>query len=283
MSPDLSPEDRRRANYEIAEAIAPSWERRSADIEQFSAPVREWMLHELAPQPGQVVLELAAGAGETGFEAAKLVGERGRLISTDFSPAMLASARRRGAELGIENVEYRVVDGERIELEADSIDGVLCRFGLMLMVDPAAALAETHRVLRRGGRLTLAVWAHPQRNPYFTVIVGALVAGGLMSPPDPDGPGPFSLADPARLTALLEEAGFETVSTAEVPVHFAVPDVDGYLDLVADTAGPIGLTVQGLSAADREVVRNAADAALEPFRDAAGLELPGAALCAVAS
>jgi ubiquinone/menaquinone biosynthesis C-methylase UbiE len=72
-------------NYEIAEAIAPTWERRRADIEQISAPVREWMIRELRPQEGETVLELA-GTGDTGFEAAALIGERGLLCSTDFSP-----------------------------------------------------------------------------------------------------------------------------------------------------------------------------------------------------
>jgi ubiquinone/menaquinone biosynthesis C-methylase UbiE len=82
---------------------------------------------------------------------------RRRLITTDFSPAMLEAARRRGAELGVANVDYRVIDAERIELHDDSVDGVLCRFWYMLMADPAAAFAETRRVLRPGGRLALAV------------------------------------------------------------------------------------------------------------------------------
>jgi ubiquinone/menaquinone biosynthesis C-methylase UbiE len=74
------------------------------------------------------VLELAAGAGDTGFEAAALLGPDGRLISSDFSPAMVEVARRRGRELGVENVDYRLLDAERIELEPDSVDGVLCRY-----------------------------------------------------------------------------------------------------------------------------------------------------------
>jgi ubiquinone/menaquinone biosynthesis C-methylase UbiE len=74
--------------YEIAEAIAPTWERRRADVEELCAPVREWMLRELAPRDGGTMLEFAAGVGDTGFDAAALVGERGRVISSDFSPAM---------------------------------------------------------------------------------------------------------------------------------------------------------------------------------------------------
>ncbi|MET0762139.1 MAG: methyltransferase domain-containing protein, partial [Thermoleophilaceae bacterium] len=150
------PEDYRRTIYEIAEAIAPGWERWRARIEETTTPVREWMLREQAPRTGDTVLELAAGAGDTGFEAASIVGERGRLISTDFSPAMVEVARRRGAELGLRNVDHRVIDAERIELDTDSVDGVLCQSGYMLMADPAAALSETRRVLRPGGRVALS-------------------------------------------------------------------------------------------------------------------------------
>ncbi len=276
-------EELHHAVYEIAEAIAPSWERRAAEIEAASAPVREWLIRALAPRPGETVLELAAGVGETGFHAARIVGERGRLISSDFSPAMLAAARRRGAELGVENVDYQVIDAGRIELDADSVDGVLCRFGYMLMADSAAALAQTRRVLRRGGRLALAVWGAPERNPYFTAIAGALVQGSHMPPPEPSGPGLFGMASAERTTALLKGAGFGAVRTEEVPVRFAVPDVEGYLDLIADTAGPIGLTVQGLSRPDRDAVKPGIEAAFERFAAERGLEIPGVALCALAS
>jgi ubiquinone/menaquinone biosynthesis C-methylase UbiE len=147
------------------------------------APVRQWMIRQLGPHPGDTLLELAAGAGDTGFQGATLLGQAGRLISTDFSPAMLGVARRRAAELGLGNVDFRVMDAERVRLETDSVDGVLCRFGYMLMADPAAALSETRRVLRPGGRLALAVWGAPDRNPFFTVIAAILVERGHLPPP----------------------------------------------------------------------------------------------------
>jgi ubiquinone/menaquinone biosynthesis C-methylase UbiE len=269
--------------YEVAEAIAPTFERRRAEVEELSTPVREWMLRELAPRDGDIVLELAAGVGDTGFDAAALVGERGRLIASDFSPAMLAAARRRGAERGVQNVEYRLIDAERIELDDDSIDGVLCRFGYMLMDDPAGALAETRRVLRPGGRLALAVWGAPERNPFVTVLALSLIQRGHLPPPEPPpAPGPFSMASAERATELLRGAGFADVRTEEVPVRLAVPDVDEYMALTADTAGPIALALRGLSEADRAEVRAQVEDSLGRFTAGDGYELPGVALCAVA-
>ena len=269
--------------YEIAEAIATTFERRRAEVEELLAPVREWLLRELAPREGDIVLELAAGVGDTGFDAAALAGARGRLISSDFSPAMLEAARRRGAERGVQNVEYRVIDAERIELDDDAVDGVLCRHGYMLMTDPAAALAETRRVLRPGGRLALAVWAAAERNPFVTIVALSLIRRGHLPPPEPPpAPGPFSMASAERTTQLLTGAGFADIRTEEVPVRFAVPDVDEYMALIVDTAGPIALALRALAEDDRREVRAEIEDSLGSFSSGAGYELPGVALCAVA-
>ena len=273
----------RRTNFKVAEAIAPGWERQRAFIEEVSAPVREWMIRELSPRPGQTVLELAAGAGDSGFEAAACVGERGRLISTDLSPTMVGVARRRGSELGVANVDFRVIDAERIELDADSVDGVLCRLGYMLMADPATALSETRRVLRAGGRLALAVWGAPDRNPFFAIVAMILAHGGHMAPPEPEAPGIFSMAREERTRTLLEDVGFSDVYTEEVPVRFRLADIDQYLAVTTDTAGAVAIALRGLSDAERTQVKARLEEAFADFRIDGGYELSGVALCAAAS
>ena len=277
-------DDYRDAIYEIAEAIAPTWERRRAEVEELSAPFREWMLRALGPREGDTVLELAAGVGDTGFEAAAIVGETGRLMTTDVSPAMLEAARRRGAELGVANAGYRVMDAERIELDDNSVDGVLCRFGYMLMADPATALAETRRVLRPGGRLALAVWGTAEQNPFFVTIAVSLVQRGhLPLPEPPPAPGAFSMASSERTEGLLRRAGFAEVRTEEVAGRFVASDADEYLSVIADTAGPIGLTLRGLAEPDRAAVNADVENSLRRFAADGGYEIPCLALCAVAS
>jgi SAM-dependent methyltransferase len=276
-------EDYRRTSYETWEAMAPGWERWRAQLEEAVAPVREWMLRELAPRPGDTVLELGAGAGDTGFAAAAIVGDRGRLISTDFSPDMVEVARRRGAELGLQNVDYRVMDAERIELDADSVEGVLCQSGYMLMADAAAALSETRRVLRPGGRLALSAWGAPERNPWASIGGRILIERGHMPPPDPEAPGVFSMASEERTRGLLEGAGFTAVRTEEIPVRFAFRDLDEYERWVMEVAGPFALVVRGLSGREREALKTQLGEAFAPFVSDGGYELPGVALTAVAS
>ena len=128
-------------------------------------PVSVWMVDALELQPGHEVLELAAGTGEVGFLAAEQIAPGGTLISSDFVPEMITVAQARAERLGITNVRFRQIDAESIDQPAASLDGVLCRWGYMLMADGEAALRETRRILRPGARVALAAWTGAEREP----------------------------------------------------------------------------------------------------------------------
>jgi ubiquinone/menaquinone biosynthesis C-methylase UbiE len=276
-------DDYRQASHATWEAMAPGWERWRAQLEDNAAPIREWMVARLAAKPGDTVLELSAGAGDTGFDVAAKLGNDGSLISSDFAAEMVEVARRRGDELGLENVDYRVIDAENIDLDDNSVDGVLCRWGYMLMADPAAALAETRRVLRPGGRLVLSVWGTPEQNPWGSVVGRFLVQNGHMPAPEPGAPGVFSMANEARTRGMLEDAGFQNVETAEIGVRFVFQDLDDYLSWAVNTAGALAIVLRGLSEEERAGLEAEVEAAFAPYAADGGYEVPGWALNAVAS
>src|SRR6201996_9812859 len=123
-----------------------SWGRYADSVRSFGMPVSVWLIDELHLQPGQRVLELAAGPGDTGFLAAELVRPGGTLISSDGAEPMIEVAKARAAQLGVSNVEFRQLELEWIDMETASVDAVLVRWGIRLTIDPAAAAREIRRV-----------------------------------------------------------------------------------------------------------------------------------------
>src|SRR5947209_13915428 len=118
----------KQASQAVWEAMAAGWDRRHRYLEESARPVTERMLERLAPAPGDRILELAGGTGIVGLAAAALVGSGGRVIVSDFSEAMVDTSTRHAKELGLDNVECRVLDAERLDLPDAVVDGVLCRW-----------------------------------------------------------------------------------------------------------------------------------------------------------
>jgi ubiquinone/menaquinone biosynthesis C-methylase UbiE len=264
---------------EIGDAVAAAWERHREQLFEDQRAVSEWLVDQVDPRPGQTILELAAGPGETGFLAAERVGPEGRLISTDVSPRMIEAARRGAEARGLSSVDFRVMDAQQLDLPDASVDGVLSRFGVMLMPEPERAMHEARRVLRDGGRLAYAVWGQPDRNQWLTTFVGAIAQSGHAPPGDPFGPsGPFSLAAAKTNRELLAAAGFSKVHVEEIESAFRFDDFDGYWNLQREVAGPVAVLLASLAPDEVDDIRTALEPAVEPFQSNGGLAMPSLAV-----
>jgi SAM-dependent methyltransferase len=262
---------------------AAGWSKRAQSVREFGLPVSAWMLDHAGLQPGLRVLELAAGPGETGFLAAELIRPGGSLVCSDATDEMLDVARARAQELGIENVEFKRIELEWIDLDTASIDVVLCKWGLMFSIDPEAALREVRRVLRPGGRVALAVWDEPAVNPWATITTRALVELGHTKQPDPDAPGMFALAPPGRLQRVLEAAGFLDVLVEAVEPPRAFAGVGEYIAETDDLSSMFGEVFDPLSDEQRAAVVARVAELSEPYAGADGaLRLPARSLVAAA-
>src|ERR1700722_19348255 len=283
MAP-IDPDEQRFASRETWEQAAAGWGRMADQIRDWALDLSAKMVDALALQPGQRVLGLAAGPGDTGFMAAELVAPGGTLICSDGAEAMLAVARERAAAQGLHNVEFRQLELEWIDLPTADVDAVLCRWGIMLVVDSETAAQEIRRVLKPGGRAALAVWDEPARNPWTTISSQALIELGFAAPPDPGAPGMFKLAGDGVLRELLQAAGLIDVRVTPVSMERRFDTVDQYL---AETLAMSSLfrsayrelELEQQLAVKRRIVRDA-----RPFTaDDGSLVLPGSSLVAVAS
>ncbi len=267
---DIDLDTYREQSLETWGEIAPGWEDRREWLLGISGRVNDWLVEKANPRPGQTVLEIAAGPGDLGLQAAERVGETGRVLCTDFAPEMVEVARRNGEARGLTNVEYRVLDAERMDLDDDSVDAVVCRWGYMLMADPAAALKETRRVLRDGGALAFSVWMTPERNPWSAVPAMTLVQRGHMPSPDPTAPGIFAMGPPGRIRELVTGAGFGEPELVDITFEFHYADADDYWDALVRLAGPLARAVKAMPDDEREATREAIMQNVAPYRNEDG-------------
>jgi SAM-dependent methyltransferase len=267
----------RPPDYDLWQEMAARWDRRRDLLWGSTREVSEWLVDRLDPQPGQTILELAAGTGETGFLAAARLGETGRLISSDRSPNMVEAARRTAARLGITNAEFRVLDSDRLDLEDASVDGVLSRFGYILRGDPPPALREVRRVLRAGGRLAFSVWAARERNAWMTVPANVMIELGHLEPRRPGEPDLLEGRSAGRIAELLADAGFGEAEVEELETGYRFASADELWTFVCELRGPIALAIEALDGPQRREVRAAIEARAERTDDG-GFALGGTSL-----
>ena len=213
--------------------------------------------------------------------AAELVRPGGTLISSDGAEPMLEVARRRAEEAGVDNVEFRQLELEWIDLETASVDAVLVRWGIMLVVDPEAAAREIRRVLRARGHAALAVWDARERNPWATIPTDALIELGHAEPPDPDAPGPFALAGDGALVELLQSAGFIDVDVSAVQLLRRYASVEEMVLESADVSPGFSAAWKTLGEDQRaEVIAHMRRGAAHFTDDDGSVVLPGVSLVA---
>jgi ubiquinone/menaquinone biosynthesis C-methylase UbiE len=271
--------DQTRESLRQWSMVAPTWEASRDRLFENLRSVSEWLVDHVGPEAGQTILELTAGPGETGFLAASRLGPSGRLISSDFAPAMVEAARRGAAERGLDNVDCRVIDATDIDLPDDSVDGVLSRFGLMLIPAREQAMREIRRVLRAGGRCAYATWGPPERNPWLIQMVAALLQNGWTPPGDPAAPGGvFSLAAGDHNRELAAGAGFADITVEELKGVMRFEDPDDYWTLSTSVAGPVAEFVASIGDSQVDAIRATLDPSLAPFRRDGGLALPWLAI-----
>jgi SAM-dependent methyltransferase len=221
------------------EKAAAAWKKWWPLTEKGAQPLSDYMVNLAGIKPGQSVLDVATGLGEPAVTAAKKVGRSGKVVATDQSPAMLAYAQERAAQLGLKNMQFRAMDAESLDLPDSSFDVVLSRWGLMFLADLRSALARIHRLLAPGGRLVAAVWSTPEKAPLLSLPFRVASQKLDLPPPPPDAPGPFSLADVSKLEIPMREVGFKSVRSQSFLVSYELPSIKTYIEMVSDMAAPL--------------------------------------------
>ncbi len=214
------------------------------------------------PRPGDSVLDIGCGFGDSTQRLGEIVGADGRALGIDAAERFIDAAREEAAEAETENVEFAVIDLEVAEFDR-RFDYAFARMGTMFFANPVAALRHVREAMNPGGRLCNVVWRQKIDNEWLyraEQVVERFVEEDEDSDEPTCGPGPFSMANADTTSGILVSAGFEQIALrrCDLPMRLGV-DLDEAIDVVK-ALGPAG-----------EVLRLAGDDAkrLEPEIDAA--------------
>ncbi|MEH6757664.1 MAG: class I SAM-dependent methyltransferase [Parasphingorhabdus sp.] len=246
------------------------WAQQQGAMDVFLAPVTSLLIDAAAIAPGERVLDLGCGTGETVLIATEAGAH---VTGVDVSKPMLDLARSRAdgrAELLLADAsEYRADEG---------FDLIISRFGVMFFEDPVAAFANIKANLKPGGRMVFACWQSPKVNLWVMVPMQAIKPLLPEAPEtDPHAPGPFAFSDPDRLKSILTDAGFANVSMTSHLVDICISQSDG-VDGAAYFSSQIGPASRAMGEVDDELKSKlmvALREALAPYDDNGRVVLQG--------
>ena len=231
-------------------------------------------------KPGEHVLDVGCGCGQTALQLAERMGLHGSVLSIDISQPMLTRARERQHELGMKNLEFLQADAQTCPFERERFDLIFSRFGIMFFDDPAAAFANLCSALCPAGRLCFLCWQALEKNEWMRVPLAAAMQYVAPPPPlPPNAPGPFAFADPERVRHVLEAGGFKDISLESYDTGLSLggaTSVDEAVEFMLEI-GVIERLVQDADASVRAHVAEAIRAALTPYTNRGGVSLNGAA------
>ena len=193
--------------------LASAWIELEDLLEEISSRPGQLAMDRLGLRSGERVVDLGCGTGVTTVDLASRVAPGGQVVGVDIASGMLARARARAATSGVANVEFLHADLQVHDLGSARFDAAYSRFGVMFFADPTAAFANIRISLREGAALSFVAWQSVFENEWMLLPGAAVTEVTGSAPPmaGPGEPGRFSLAEPDRVSAILDAAGFTSI------------------------------------------------------------------------
>ena len=216
------------------------WQKHAGTIRIMFGPITQALIEDANLIEGEMVLDVACGAGEPSLTIAEIVGPTGSVTCTDVAPEMVAAAESEAHRRGLTNVAFRRCAGDSLPFENNSFDAVVCRLGVMFFPDPLAGLREMLRVTKSGGAIALAVWGKSELNPFSHVITNVIARYCEAQPAEPSALGAFRFAEPGSLPRILADAGAVDVKERLLKFHIAAPiSAKGFWEMRSETSGTL--------------------------------------------
>lgn len=238
------------------------------------------MLDRAGVAPGLQVLDVGCGSGEQTVMAARRVGETGHVLAIDIAAPMTAACEAKVLAAGLHNVSTQACPAQMLDAKAGPFDAAISRMVLMLVPDPVSTARAVLGLLRPGGVFASLVFADPARNP-FTAVPLAILARHGGKTLSADKPGIFALADPARLAAVLQQAGFVEVSLTPIPTLHRMDSAAAATTMIREAFAFFAAQVAELPPPAKDAAWAEVQRALSHYEGPDGLAAAGEMLLAV--
>jgi ubiquinone/menaquinone biosynthesis C-methylase UbiE len=219
-------------------SAASGWLKWQELMDRGTRVVSDRLVEAAGVEPGARVLDVACGLGEPTLTAARAAGE-GSVVATDIAPDMIALARERAAEAGIENVEFIEIAANSLDFPDSSFDAAVSRWGIIFEPDAEAVAARVRGFVKPGGRFAISSWGTPEQVPMLSIPMRTVMERLEIPPPPPGTPGPLSRPTPDAIGGLLSDGGFSDVEVEEVDVNLEWESPDEFTTFIREIAPPI--------------------------------------------
>ena len=262
-----------------------NWLSREARLEASLKIFGQQAMAAGAITPGQRILDIGFGCGDTAIELAGKVGPQGQVHGVDISTTMVEAAEKKASQSGLANITFECGDAQTSPLPANAYDMVFSRFGVMFFDDPIGAFKNIYTALKPGGRLAFICWAARNENAWVGLPLQVVAKHlSLPAPPSIDEPGPFSLSEEPRVSGILGAAGFTNIVVESFKTPFILGgEIDEALSFLMQLA-PSGGAINNAEADEPTRARIAVDMVemLKSHQSDKGVSMDAAALLVTA-
>lgn len=247
-----------------------NWDRFSAGWKKWDdmimtamKPVGDALINSLQVKGSEKILDVASGTGEPGLTLSNLL-PNGAVTGTDLSEKMVSIANENGVKRGISNYRSQTNDATKLPFSNNAFDHIICRFGIMFIPDVTKGLGEMARVMNKGGKMAIAVWAAPEKNPFITIMASIIMKKLDLPKPPGDSPGIFRCAQPGYTSQLLRNAGLKDITETNLKGTAEFESAEQYWEILSDVAGPL---MQALEKAPKETINEVEEAVITEARN----------------